>query len=45
LDKADQASSSGDCVPAIHIPEFSSRDGAAQVSAAVFTKAGIETRP
>ena len=30
--------SAGDRVPAIDIPEFSSRDGAAQVSFAVFTK-------
>jgi hypothetical protein len=32
------ASSFGDCVQAVDIPEFSSRHGAAQVSFAVFTK-------
>ena len=37
--------SAGDRVPAIDIPEFSSRDGAAQVSAAVFTKAANEAGP
>src|SRR5437773_10547552 len=35
LDSADEVSSGGNRVPAIDTPEFSSRDGAAQVSAAV----------
>src|SRR5688572_8840960 len=39
LDKAEEAPSFGDRVQAVDISEFSSRDGAVQVSVAVFTKA------
>src|SRR5215467_10925984 len=38
LDSAEAASSFGDRVQAVDMPEFSSRHGAAQVSFAVFTK-------
>src|SRR5437588_1659945 len=41
-DQAHEAPSLGDHVPAIDISEFSSRDGPAQVSPAVFTKEGSE---
>ena len=45
LDSAYKASSGGDRLQTIDIPEFSSGDGAAQVSVAVFTNVGKETRP
>jgi hypothetical protein len=43
LDSAEEASSIGGRIQAVDIAEFSSRDGSAQVSAAVFAKAGKET--
>ena len=42
LDRAEEAPPFVDCLPAIDIPEFSSRDGAAEVSITVFTKAENE---
>jgi len=44
LDSAEEASSFGGRIQAVDIAEFSSRDGAAQVSVPIFAKAGKETR-
>ena len=44
LDSAEQGALNGNRVQTVDVSEFSSRDGAVQISAAVFTQRGKEAR-